>query len=80
MSNPTGRWEDEHVDDGERFDHPVPRRRYRRAIQAIAALLLAVMLFTGGPAFWIIVLTALCLLSLWFDWGSRNRDDEDDRI
>lgn len=81
MSNPTGRWEDEYVDDGERFDHPVPRRPIRRGVRTVAALVLAAMLFAAGtPLSWVTVLTAILMLMIWIDWGSRRRNEDDDWI
>ena len=81
MSNPTGRWEDEYVDDGERFDQPIPRRPVRRGVRTVAALLLAAMLFAAGtPLSWVTVLTSLLMLIIWIDWGSRSRDEDDDWI
>lgn len=81
MSNPTGRWEDEYVDDGEQFDHPVPRRPIRRGVRTVAALVLAAMLFAAGtPLSWVTVLTAILMLMIWIDWGSRRRNEDDDWI
>ena len=81
MSNPTGRWEDEYVDDGERFDHPIPRRPVRRGVRTVAALLLAAMLFAAGtPLSWVTVLTAILMLMIWIDWGNRRPNDDDDWI
>lgn len=81
MSNPTGRWEDEYVDDGERFDHPIPRRPVRRGLRTVAALVLAAMLFAAGtPISWVTILTAILMLMIWIDWGSRRRDEDDDWI
>lgn len=81
MSNPTDRWEDEFVDDGERFDHPVPRRPVRRGIRTTAALVLAAMLFAAGtPLSWVSVLTAVLMLMIWLDFGARRRKDDNDVI
>lgn len=82
MGNPTGRWEDEYVDDGERFDHPVPRRPVRRGLRTVAALVLAAMLFAAGtPLSWVTVLTAILMLMIWLDIGSRRgRGDDEDVI
>lgn len=80
MSNPTGRWEDEFVEDGERFDHPVPRRPVRRGLRTVAAFVLAAMLFAAGtPLSWVTILTAGLMLLIWIDLGRRT-DDEDDII
>ena len=81
MSNPTGRWEDEYVDDGERFDHPIPRRPVRRGVRTVAALVLAAMLFAAGtPLSWVTVLTAILMLMIWIDWGTRRPNEDDDWI
>ena len=77
MSNSTGRWEDEYVDDGERFDHPVPQRKVRRGVRTIAAFVLAAMLFAAGtPLSWVAVLTAFLMFLIWVDLGTRKNDDD----
>jgi len=69
--------EDEIVEDGDRFDHPVPRRRLRRGFQTVAALLLAAMLFAAGtPLSWVGVLTAFLMFLIWLDLGRRSNDDD----
>ena len=74
---PTHWWEDEVVEDGERFDHPVPQRKVRRGLRTVAALVLAAMLFAAGtPLSWVGVLTAILMLMIWIDWGTRNHDDD----
>ncbi len=73
---PTHWWEDE-VEDGERFDHPVPKRKVRRGLRTLAALVLAAMLFAAGtPLSWVGVLTAILMLMIWIDWGTRGHDDD----
>jgi hypothetical protein len=73
---PVERWEDEVVEDGDRFDHPVPRRKVRRGIRTAAALVLAAMLFAAGtPISWVGILTAILMLMIWIDIGSRDHDD-----
>jgi uncharacterized membrane protein YdbT with pleckstrin-like domain len=75
---PVDRWEDEVVEDGDRFDHPVPRRAFRRTLRTIAALVLAAMLFAAGtPLSWVTVLTAFLMLLIWLDLGRRNHEDDD---
>lgn len=74
---PTDRWEDEFVEDGERFDHPVPRRPVRRGLRTVAALVLAAMLFAAGtPLSWVGVLTAVLMFLIWLDLGKRSNDDD----
>jgi hypothetical protein len=74
---PTDRWEDEFVEDGERFDHPVPKRPVRKGLRTVAALVLAAMLFAAGtPLSWVGVLTAILMLMIWLDFGRTNRDDD----
>lgn len=78
---PTRRWEDEFVEDGDRFDHPVPRRPVRRGVRTVAALVLAAMLFAAGtPLSWVTVLTAILMLLIWLDLGHRATEDDDDII
>jgi len=74
---PTDRWEDEIIDDGDRFDHPVPRRRVRKGMRTAAAIVLAAMLFAAGtPLSWVGVLTAILMFVIWIDLGSRGDDDD----
>lgn len=74
---PTNRWEDEFVEDGDQFDHPVPRRRVRKGLRTVAALVLAAMLFAAGtPLSWVGVLTAFLMFMIWLDLGRRGHDDD----
>lgn len=75
---PTHPWEDEVVEDGDRFDHPVPRRPIRRGVRTVAALVLAAMLFAAGtPISWVTILTAFLMFLIWIDIGKRKDDDDD---
>lgn len=75
---PTRPWEDEFVEDGERFDHPVPKRPVRRGVRTVAAFVLAAMLFAAGtPLSWVTVLTAGLMLLIWLDLGKRTGNDDD---
>ena len=68
---------DDIVEDGDRFDHPVPRRPVRRGLQTVAALVLAAMLFAAGtPISWVTILTAILMLIIWIDIGRRDKDDD----
>ncbi len=64
------------VEDGERFDQPVPDRRITKAIRSVAAVLVAAMLFAAGtPLSWVSVLTAILMLMIWLDIRSTDHDD-----
>lgn len=64
------------VEDGERFDRPVRRRTFTRAVRSVAAVLLAAMLFAAGtPLSWVSVVTAILMLLIWISIGSQDHDD-----
>ncbi len=67
------------VNDGDRFDTPLPRRRFRKTVRTIAALLLSGMLFAAGtPISWVSVVTAILMFLIWTElWSSRSRDRDD---
>ena len=68
--------ENEIVEDGERFDHPVPKQPVRKGMRTVAAFVLAAMLFAAGtPLSWVTVLTAFLMFLIWVDFGSRSKDD-----
>ena len=68
--------EEDIVEDGDRFDHPVPKRPVRKGVRTVAAFILAAMLFAAGtPLSWVTVLTAFLMFLIWIDFGSRNDDD-----
>ena len=69
--------EDDIVEEGERFAHPVPRRPVRRGVRSVAAFVLAAMLFAAGtPLSWVTVLTAFLMFLIWVDFGRRPKDDD----
>ena len=64
------------VEDGDRFDMPVPSRRVTKVIRSVAAILVSAMLFAAGtPISWVTVLTAFLMFMIWIDIRSRNHDD-----
>ncbi len=64
------------VEDGDRYDRPVPTRRFTKAVRSVAAVVLAAMLFAAGtPLSWVSILTAFLMLMIWIDIRSRNHDD-----
>ncbi len=64
------------VEDGDRFDKPVPDRRITKVVRSVAAVLVAAMLFAAGtPLSWVTVLTAILMLMIWLDLRSRDHDD-----
>lgn len=64
------------VDDGDRYDKPVPRRPFRKAVRTVAAVLVSAMLFAAGtPLSWVTVLTAFLMFMIWIDIRSNNHDD-----
>ncbi len=68
--------EPEFVDDGDRYDKPVPRRPFRKAMRTVAAVLVSAMLFAAGtPLSWVTVLTAFLMFMIWIDIRSNNHDD-----
>lgn len=73
---PTDRWEDEYVEDGDRFDHPIPKKTFSKGVKSVAAVVLAAMLFAAGtPLSWVGIGTAILMLIIWIDLGTRNHDD-----
>lgn len=71
-----------YVEDGERFDRPVPDRRVQKIVRTIAALVLASMLAAAGtPISWVTVATAILMILIWAEIGkSRPERDEDEVI
>jgi hypothetical protein len=67
------------VDGGDRFDRPPPRRRFRKTVRTIAALVLSGMLFAAGtPISWVSVVTAILMFLIWTEiWSSRSSDRDD---
>ena len=66
----------EFVEDGDRYDKPVPPRRFTKAVRSVAAVMVAGMLFAAGtPVSWVSVATAILMLLIWIDIGSTNHDD-----
>ncbi|GMQ94495.1 MAG: hypothetical protein BMS9Abin12_1988 [Acidimicrobiia bacterium] len=64
------------VEDGERFERPVPKRSFTKAVRSIAAVVLAAMLFAAGtPLSWVSIVTAILMLLIWINIGSRDHDD-----
>ena len=68
-----------YVDDGDRFDHPLPDRRVQKIIRTIAALVLASMLAAAGtPISFVSVGTAVLMLLIWAElWSPRTRNKDD---
>ena len=66
----------ERVEDGARFDRPVPKRRLTKAVRSVAAVVVASMLFAAGtPISWVSIATAIVMLLIWFDIGRTDHDD-----
>ncbi|MEZ5174894.1 MAG: hypothetical protein R2823_01645 [Acidimicrobiia bacterium] len=66
------------VEDGDRFDRPVPSRRVRKVIRSIAALVLASMLAAAGtPISWVSIATAVLMFLIWTELWSPHRHDDD---
>lgn len=64
------------VEDGDRFDRPVPDRRVTKIVRSVAAVLVSAMLFAAGtPLSWVTVLTTILMIMIWLDIWSRNHDD-----
>ena len=69
------------VGDGDRFDTPLPRRRFRKAIRTVAALVLSGMLFAAGtPISWVSVVTAILMFLIWTELWSPRSSERDDVI
>lgn len=68
-----------YVSDGDRFDTPMPKRRFRKTVRTIAALLLSGMLFAAGtPISWVSVVMAILMFLIWTEiWSSHARDRDD---
>jgi hypothetical protein len=67
------------VEDGDRFDRPVPNRRVQKIVRSIAALVLASMLAAAGtPLSWVSITTTLLMILIWTElWSKTFRDDDD---
>jgi len=66
----------EFVKDGDRYDKPVPRRKFTKAVRSVAAVVVASMLFAAGtPVSWVSIVTAIVMLLIWFDIGRTKHDD-----
>jgi hypothetical protein len=64
------------VEDGDRFDRPVPNKRVTKIVRSVAAVLVSAMLFAAGtPISWVSVLTAFLMFMIWIDIRSRDHDD-----
>lgn len=64
------------VEDGDRFDRPIPPRRFTKAVRSVAAVVVASMLFAAGtPVSWVSIATAIVMLLIWIDIGRTNHDD-----
>lgn len=64
------------VQDGERFDRPVRRRGFPKAIRSVAAVIVAAMLIAAGtPLGWVSVATAILMLLIWINIGKSDHDD-----
>jgi hypothetical protein len=66
----------EFIEDGDRYDKPIPPRRFTKAVRSVAAVIVAGMLFAAGtPLSWVSVATAILMLLIWIDIGITNHDD-----
>jgi hypothetical protein len=66
----------EFVEDGDRYDKPIPRRKFTKAVRSVAAVVVASMLFAAGtPVSWVSIATAIVMLLIWLDIGRTNHDD-----
>jgi hypothetical protein len=66
----------EFIEDGDRYDKPVPRRKFTKAVRSVAAVVVASMLFAAGtPVSWVSIATAIVMLLIWLDIGRTNHDD-----
>ncbi len=64
------------VEDGDRFDRPVKRGRFTKAIRTVSAVVLAAMLVAAGtPLSWVTVVTAILMLLIWINIGKNDHDD-----
>jgi hypothetical protein len=49
----------------------------RKGLRTAAAIVLAAMLFAAGtPISWVGIVTAILMLMIWIDLGSRRDDDD----
>jgi hypothetical protein len=66
----------EFVEDGDRYDKPIPRRKFTKAVRSVAAVVVASMLFAAGtPVSWVSIATAIVMLLIWLDIGRTKHDD-----
>jgi hypothetical protein len=64
------------VEDGDRYDRPVPQRRATKAVRSVAAVVVASMLFAAGtPVSWLSIATAIVMLLIWLDIGRTDHND-----
>lgn len=64
------------VEDGDRFDRPIPKRRVTKVVRSVAAVLVSAMLFAAGtPISWVTVLTTFLMIMIWLDIRSRDHDN-----
>lgn len=69
------------VEDGDRFDRPVPSRRVQKVIRTVAALVLASMLAAAGtPLSWVSIATAVLMIVIWTELWAPWTQDKDDII
>ncbi len=68
-----------YVEDGDRFDRPIPSRRAQKIVRTIAAFVLASMLAAAGtPISWVSIATAVLMFLIWTEiWSPRTRDKDD---
>lgn len=70
-----------YVEDGERFDRPVPNRRVQKIVRTIAALVLASMLAAAGtPISWVSIATAILMILIWVEIGKNRPDRDEDEV
>jgi len=64
------------IEDGDRYDRPIPARRFTKAMRSGAAVIVAAMMFAAGtPLSWVSILTAFLMLMIWIDIRSSDHDD-----
>ena len=69
------------VEDGDRFDRPVPSRRVQKIVRTVAALVLASMLAAAGtPLSWVSIATAVLMIVIWTELWAPWTQDKDDVI
>jgi hypothetical protein len=70
-----------YVEDGDKFDRPVPNRRLQKIVRTIAALVLASMLAAAGtPISWVSVATAILMILIWVEIGKTRPEHDDDEV